>query len=518
MNIGQLLANAARRHGERPGVVEGGQAITWREVADRVARIAAALRALGLAKGDRVLVQSRNSLRMFETKWAIFRAGLVWVPVNFRLTPGEVAYQAAQSGAAAMLLGAEFAASLLAARAASGALRFGVSMDDPIEGCWPYERLLEADPDEAEAVAADDPAWFFYTSGTTGRPKAAVLTHGQLAFVAANHLADMFPGADQTDASIHIAPLSHGAGVHALAFVARGATQVIHAGRADPETIWQTIERHRVTNFFAVPTLLMSLVDHSACGLHDHGALRFVNLGGAPIARADLVRAVARLGPVIGQHYGLGEFTAAITGLTPAEQARELAAGNGIITCGYPRTGTEVTIRGPAGEQLDAGQTGEIWVRGPACFLGYFNDPEATRAAFAGGWFHTRDLGRLDAAGRLFITGRDSDMYISGGSNVYPREIEEILLDHSRIAEAAVVGMPHRHWGEAGVAIVVPHGRSALDENEVLAWLNEKLARYKQPAAVRFWDELPKSAYGKILKKEIARRLQEEGWSFEDTV
>jgi acyl-CoA synthetase (AMP-forming)/AMP-acid ligase II len=338
-----------------------------------------------------------------------------------------------------------------------------------------------------------------------------VLTHGQLAFVATGQLADMFPGATEEDTSLVVAPLSHGAGVHALSFVARGAAQVFPAA-SDPASLWALVERHRITNLFAVPTLVKALVEHESVQRFDHGSLRFLNYGGAPMFRADLRLALQRLGPVLVQHYGLGEFTAAISVLAPGQQAGNLedADGSPVGTCGVARTGTEIAILDAEGRVLPPGEDGEICVRGPACFAGYHGDPAATAKAFAGGWFHTGDLGRLDVRGRLFITGRASDMYITGGLNVHPREVEEVLLEDPRVAEAAVVGVPDPKWGESGVAVVVlREGEQARDE-ELLARLDGRLARFKRPARLLFWPGLPKSGYGKILKREIAQRLQAE--------
>jgi fatty-acyl-CoA synthase len=359
-------------------------------------------------------------------------------------------------------------------------------------------------------VAYGDPAWFFYTSGTTGRPKAAVLTHGQLSFVVTNHLADLMPGTTERDASLVVAPLSHGAGIHQLAQVARGAVTVVTAGeKLDPAEAWALVEKHRVRNMFTVPTILTALVRHPAVDAHDHSSLRHVIYAGAPMYDADQAEALAKLGPCLVQYFGLGEVTGNITVLRPDMHTPENAG-----SCGVPRTGMEVAILDEAGARLPPDAIGEICVRGPAVFAGYFENDEANRNAFAGGWFHTGDLGRLDARGFLWITGRASDMYISGGSNVYPREAEEAILTHPAVAECAVVGIPHPKWGEAGIACVVPRAGMAVDEAAILAHLGDRIARYKQPLRVVVWDALPKSGYGKVPKALVNARLAEEGIAF----
>ncbi|WP_372622664.1 acyl-CoA synthetase [Falsiroseomonas sp.] len=513
-NLGRLLTQTARRIPQAPALVWRDRVWSFAELDARVDRFAAALRRLGVGKGDRVLVHSRNSNAMFESMWACFKAGAVWVPTNFRLTPAEVAYLGSSSRAVVMLRDAGFQAHAQAVRAASPHLRQVIAVGDREDDELDYETLLAAEaptlPDAEADVAYGDPAWFFYTSGTTGRPKAAVLTHGQLAFVVTNHLADLMPGTTERDASLVVAPLSHGAGIHQLAQVARGAVTVLTAGeKLDPEEAWALVETHRISNMFTVPTILTALVRHPAVDAHDHSSLRHVIYAGAPMYEADQAEALAKLGACLVQYFGLGEVTGNITVLRPDMHTPENAG-----SCGVPRTGMEVAILDEAGARLPPDAIGEICVRGPAVFAGYFENEEANRKAFAGGWFHTGDLGRLDARGFLWITGRASDMYISGGSNVYPREAEEAILTHPAIAECAVVGIAHPKWGEAGVACVVPRAGMAVDEAAVLAHLQDRLARYKQPLRVVVWEALPKSGYGKVPKNLVKRRLAEEGVAF----
>ena len=513
-NLGRLLTHTTRRIPDATALIWGERRWSFAELDARVDRLAAALRGLGVAKGDRVLVHSRNSNQMFESMWACFKAGAVWVPTNFRLTPAEVAYLGASSRAVAMIRDAGFQAHAQAVREASPHLRHVVAVGDRQEGELDYENLLVANapalPDQEADVAYDDPCWFFYTSGTTGRPKAAVLTHGQMSFVVTNHLADLLPGTTERDASLVVAPLSHGAGIHQLTQVARGAATILTTGeKLDAAEAWGLVERHRVSNMFTVPTILTALVRHPAVDAHDHSSLRHVIYAGAPMYEADQQEALAKLGPCLVQYFGLGEVTGNITVLRPDQHTKENAG-----SCGVPRTGMEVAILDEAGARLPPDAVGEICVRGPAVFAGYFENEEANRKAFAGGWFHTGDLGRLDSRGFLWITGRASDMYISGGSNVYPREAEEAILTHPAVAECAVAGIPHPKWGEAGVACVVPREGMTLDEAAVLAHLRDRIARYKQPLRVVIWDALPKSGYGKVPKSLVRARLAEEGIAF----
>src|SRR3546814_385956 len=319
------------------------------------------------------------------------------------------------------------------------------------------------------------------------------------------------PGTTEEDASLVVAPLSHGAGVHVLSQVARGARSVLPSGeRFDEAEIWRLVEAERITNMFTVPTILTRMVRHPAVDRVDHSSLRYVIYAGAPMYRADQKQALEKLGKVIVQYYGLGEVTGNITVL-PRELHSLDDDAMPIGSCGYARTGMEIAIKDATGKRLPAGEQGEICVRGPAVFAGYHDNPEANAKALKDGWFHTGDLGRLDAQGFLYITGRASDMYISGGSNVYPRKAEELLLAHPAVAEVAVLGVPDPEWGETGVAVVVLQQGQAATAEELLALLKDKLARYKQPRRVFFWDELPKSGYGKVPKHLIRKELYARG-------
>lgn len=506
MNLSHMLTESARRLGDAPGLIWGDAHWSWAELEARAGALAQALvQDYGLRKGDRVLVQSSNCNQMFEAKFAVWRAGGVWVPANFRLAPADLAGLAQSSQARFLLCGERFTD-----HAAACAPHVEATLTIGPE----YEALIArhrgALPPPVE-VQRDDPAWFFFTSGTTGKPKAAVLTHGQMAFVITNHLCDLMPGTGPDDASLVVAPLSHGAGVHQLAQVAHGVKTILPAGeKFDPAEVWALVERHRVTNMFTVPTIVKLLVEHPAVDAHDHSSLRYVIYAGAPMYRADQIRALEKLGPVLVQYFGLGEVTGNITVLPPAHHHPDDARMR-IGTCGFARTGMQVQIQDAAGAEVAPGETGEIAVIGPAVFAGYFDNPEANAKSFRNGWFLTGDLGHMDEQGFVYLTGRASDMYISGGSNIYPREIEEKLLEHPGLSEVAVLGVPDPVWGEIGMAVCVPAPGARIEGSEVLDWLAPKLARYKMPRHVVLWDALPKSAYGKITKKMIREELEARG-------
>jgi fatty-acyl-CoA synthase len=517
MNLGQLLKQTALQFPAHVGLIQADQQWTWHEINNRVNAMACALQAMGIRKGDRLLVQSRNNLQMFESCWVAFRLGCVWVPTNFRLTPPEVAYLGQSSGAVAMIVESVFSDHAIAVRAACRDMKhtIWIGSSDTSSEDHTYETLVaeHAGQTPVETVVAyDDPLWFFYTSGTTGKPKAATLTHGQMAFVVTNHLCDLIPGTTESDCSIAVAPLSHGAGIHSLLNVARGAaTVLLPSEKLDPEIFWQLVERHKVTNLFTVPTIVKILVEHPAVDAYDHSSLRYMIYAGAPMYRADQKLALQKLGSVMVQYFGLGEVTGCITVQTPSMHSPLDADSNANVgSCGRPRTGMEVAILDVDMNEVAQGDIGEICCRGPAVFAGYYGNAEASEKALRGGWFHTGDLGRMDERGFLFITGRESDMYISGGSNVYPREVEEVLLTHPCVAEVAIVGMPDEKWGEVGIAVIVVKPDLTIDAANLLQHLEGKCARYRWPHTFHFWKELPKSGYGKVAKKDIKALLQNQ--------
>ena len=505
-NLSYFLTRNARRFGEEIAVVYDDRTWTWREFDRRVSALCAALATTcGVVKGDRILVHSANNNQMLEIMMATFRLGAVWTPSNFRSAPEEVTYVCQKSGARVMFCEAPFAAH---------AERCAPMVDHVITiagAGGEYERLVSsfsgASFPDAE-VDRDDPCWLFFTSGSTGKPKASVLTHGQMTFTTLNHLNDLMPGTDHRDASLVVAPLSHGAAMHQITQIAAGAKSVIlPQGRLDPAKAWEFVETWKISNLFTVPTIVKILIEDPSVDAFDHSSLRYLVYAGAPMYRTDQKRALAALGPVLVQYYGLGEVTGAITVLTPQDHFAEDSPASRSGTCGFERTGLQVTIQDESGRVLPPRESGEICVIGPAVFAGYYQDDEANAKSFWDGWFRTGDLGFMDEAGYVFITGRSSDMYISGGSNVYPREIEEVLLTHPALHEVAILGVPNPKWGEVGLAVCVPKPGCSIGESEIAEFLAARVAKYKQPQHFVFLDEMPKTNVGKITKKLLRQEL-----------
>lgn len=514
-NLSSLLRQTAARLAEEVALVRGPVAWTWAELDARVDALAAALADTGIGPGDAVLLHAPNSRDYLTVLVAAWRVGAVITPTNAKLNPGELVPLAQVVRPALLVVGA---GSLGHAAALPDVPHWTIG-DEPGSGPAPdVAGLIDKHagsrvPDAV--VAVGDPAWFFFTSGSSGRPKAAVLTHDQLAFIVTNHLADLMPGLDERDATLVLAPLSHGAGIHVLTHIARGARIVLLPGESlDTAQAWSLIAAHRISTMFTVPTILNRLVAAVGDGM-DRSSLRFVIYAGAPITRRDQRRAYEVLGPVVEQYYGLAEVTGAITVLPPRHHA-DVPVRDGIGTAGFARTGITISIRDGEGAHLPAGERGEICVAGPAVFAGYLDNPAANAAAFRDGWFRTGDLGVLDERGLLYITGRASDMYISGGSNIDPREIEEKILAHPQVRAVGVVGAPDPDWGEVGIAVAVVDG--GLTADELLAWCRGHMARYKAPKRVHLVDRLPTTAYGKVTTPVLRALLQDAGaWPREET-
>lgn len=511
MNLGDLLTQAATRHPDRDALIHGARSWSWADMNARVDGLATSLSRLGIGPGDKVIIHARNSLEMFETMFATFKLGAVWVPTNFRILPSDVSHVATSSGARAIIYDAEFAAHADAAVAAGVGLV--VCFDDPRGGEHAYGDLVRAGqgaPFAAAPVERDDPCWFFFTSGSTGKPKAAVLSHGQMAFVINNHLADLMPGMSEDDVSLVVAPLSHGAGIHQLIQVARCVPSVLTTSRSlDADEVFRLIETRRVTNMFTVPSIVSALVADPAVERYDHSSLRYVIYAGAPMLREHQKLALKKLGPCLVQYFGLGEVTGNITVLPPHCHAAEDGPGVRIGTCGYARTGMQIEIQDEAGRALPPFENGEICVSGPAVFNGYYRNEAANAEAFRDGWFRTGDIGHFDDGGFLFITGRASDMFISGGSNIYPLEIEEKIVAHPAVAEACVVGIPDEKWGEIGVAAVVLAPGARVTGEELRADLAGRIAGYKIPKRFEIVEALPRSGYGKVTKKLVREMIEE---------
>ena len=481
MNLVHLLLRSARWLPDRPALALGKTPVrTYREMASRVARLSTGMRfKLNLAAGERVALAMKNCPEFYEILFACWHAGITAVPMNAKLHPKEFAYILENSGARACFVDRDLAASIPQ----------GLELDESLLG-------EEAAPAE---LRPEDPAWLFYTSGTTGVPKGATLTHRNMLFQTQAYFADidkLGPG----DSALHPAPLSHGSGLYGLPHFSAGAVNVIpESGHFEPAEIFQLLDHWPNASFFAAPTMIVRLLSSPAARTPPH--LKTITYGGAPMYLADCLRAIELFGPRLYQLFGQGEAPMTITGLSQSFHRQKIK----LETCGMARTGVEVKIFDDEGRELPPGEIGEIVTRSDCVMAGYWKNPDATAKALRGGWLHTGDVGSVDAEGFLTIKDRSKDMIISGGSNIYPREIEEVLLRHPAVEECSVVGRPHAEWGEEVVAFIVTRANVARSELDALCLDN--IARFKRPKDYRFVDALPKNNYGKVLKTELRKLL-----------
>lgn len=506
MNVAIYLQTAARSFSYRPAVSLGTDIhANYGELGDRVARLAASLRSAGLEKGDRVGVAMTNAPEYLEVLFGIWHAGLCAVPMNAKLHPKEIAYALDHSGSRWCFITDDLAGKLASLPAeVQGLSRIVVAGSDD------YKALFAARPMPMEPVDPQEPAWLFYTSGTTGRPKGATLTHRSLMAMTLRYFADI-DAVSEGDCMLHAAPLSHGGGLYALPHIAKASHHVIPASRGfDPAEIATLTHHYDNLTFFVVPTMLVRLIDHPAIATTNIDAIKTIFYGGAPMYLGDLKRALAILGPRLVGMYAQGETPNTLTFLSKRAHAdvdnpRYEAH---LASVGIARTGVEFRIVDADGHDVAPGEIGEVITRSDVCMSGYWNNPDATRSAVRDGWLHTGDVGCVSDDGYLTLKDRSKDMIISGGSNIYPREVEEVLLLHPAIAEVSVVGRPHPDWGEEVVAFIVARPGHAPAVEEIDAICLENIARYKRPKDYVFLNELPKSDYGKVLKAELRKRFQ----------
>jgi acyl-CoA synthetase (AMP-forming)/AMP-acid ligase II len=502
------------RHGRRrpddPAIADGERVhADWAAFAARTAGAAAGLRdEFGLSPGTRVAIVMRNRPEYLEALFAIWHAGLVAVPVNARLHRDEIAYVLEDSGSAVVVTDDDHSAEVESLLGTVASLR-GVVVAP--EGRW--GRLTASVPVPLVDRRPTDPAWLFYTSGTTGRPKGATLTHRNLLMASLSYFADIDPVSPQ-DSVLHAGPLSHGSGLYGLPHVARGAVSVVpQSGGVDGDEIAALLRRWPGTSFFAAPTMLKRLAGDRALAAAELSHLKTIIYGGAPMYLADLEEALGVFGPRLAQIYGQGETPMTITALSKADHAdRDHPRWRDRVqSVGFPRTDVEVRVVDDADRELPAGEVGEVVVRGDVVMAGYLNQPEATAETLRGGWLHTGDVGSFDADGYLTLRDRSKDLIISGGMNIYPREVEEALLRHPGVRAAAVVGRPDPEWGESVVAFVVAgDGGPPPPAEDLDRTCLQTIARYKRPKDYRFVDALPVNNYGKVVKRQLRERLRED--------
>jgi acyl-CoA synthetase (AMP-forming)/AMP-acid ligase II len=505
MLIGDISTNNARRYPDKRALLDGDRAHTWSQVDERARRLAAHLAGRGLEPGDRVMVIARNCIEWPEISFGLAKAGLIAVPVNIRLAPDEVAHVRDDCGARAVIVHADHVEKFLGELTGlSLVLTIGLE----------YESLLAAaDPTPPPVdVSPDDVAVILYTSGTTGRAKGVMHTHRALLYQAAD--TNLVTEADRSDVMLATTPFFTAGGmVRTVSWLYLGQTMVIHQ-RFDPQAVIDEIERSAITFTTFIPTMLhrtLAILENGPP--RDMSSLRRISYGSAPVPPGLARKAMDLLGCELQQRYGLTECGGQATILTPQDH-RDIVAGRTSIgtSCGRETPMCVIRVVDTDGNDAPTGDVGEIVIVSPANSIGYWNLPDKTAETFRPDGLRSGDLGYLDAEGYLHITGRKTDLIISGGFNVYPAEIERVIAQHAGVDMVAVVGVPDPEWGETPVAVVIPkaHVQDREELSDALVALcRAELAGYKQPRRFVYWSEFPLGPAGKILKREIANQVNQ---------
>jgi len=505
MRLHDFLDYRAREQPDDEFAVQGDRRLTYREARELTCRLASALVSEGLAVGDRVGFLSKNSIEFVLFYYAASRAGVVPVPLNYRLAGPEWAYILTDAGVKLLFAEAGLAEAIDPVCGDVPTLRRRIVVGKAVAGWDTWDDVVSgcAMVDPQRPVSATDDLYQMYTSGTTGRPKGAVLTHGAVA--GQLHQALVGIGIGRGERMLVVAPLYHAAAViTALATVQSGGSLVIQS-EFDPVAVVGALSTERIVHALLVPAMIQfCLVAVPDVRERRYDDLRLIIYGASPIAEQTLRDAIEVFHCDFLQGYGMTETTAAVTYLMPADHQRAMRGEPKLLlSAGRAMLGTDVRIVDGDDRPVPNGTIGEIVARGPQIMRGYWNLPEATAEALRGGWMHTGDAGILDDEGYLYIQDRVKDMIVSGGENVYPREVEDVLYQHPAVAEAAVIGVPSAQWGEEVKAIVVPKRDVAVTAEELVEFCKGRLGGYKRPRSVDFVDALPRNPSGKVLKKDL---------------
>ena len=507
----EFARRARHLYGEREAVVDGEKRFTYGQFLARCDRWSTALQEMGVGQGDRVAYIAPNTHSHLEAYYAVPQIGAVLVPINYRLLAEDFEYIINHCGAKVVCVDPDYFEAVDSIRDQLTGVESFVALEGEAEGWIDYEATLAAASTDFSPVdiAETDLITINYTSGTTARPKGVMITHRMLQVMALSYFADV-DEVRAEDAALYAAPLSHGAGIYNLMHVMRGARHVLPpSGGFDPAEIFALARHFGSTHMFAAPTMVKRLVQAAKeMGVRGDG-LRTIVYAGGPMYLADIEEAVATLGDIFVQVYGQGECPMGITALSRQEvsdrthpnwQAR-------LGSVGRAQSAVDVAIAAQDGGLLPAGASGEILVRGDVVMPGYWNNPEATAKTLRDGWLWTGDMGFMDADGYVTMQDRSKDVIISGGTNIYPREVEEAILTHSDVSEVSVIGRPDPDWGEDVVAFVVLNEGCVLDPAALDAHCLAQIARFKRPKAYFALPELPKNNYGKVLKTELRAQL-----------
>ena len=514
MNLGRYVSRSARYFSGRPAMIFEGRKISYEELEKRTNRLARGFYALGMERGERVAIQSWNRPEIAETEVACYKAGMVRVPINARLSPAETLGILNNAEVKTVIADKPHLDPLLDNRRSLETVQHFVDLDASAPGIISFDKLLADNPDPSFSVDVDleDLGVLTYSSGTTGKLKGIMQSYGnRLAMI---RKALMFPEVRirPGDTVLHVGPITHVSGMLLMPLFFSGGCNLI-LNRFDLDALLETIQREKVNYTMVVPAMINFLLAYPKVSQYRFDSLKGIFYGAAPIPPARVQQAIDVFGPILIQGYGMSETTSFVTVLTASDHIEALKSNpHRLGSCGRPVFDTEVRVVNEKGEEVRPGDLGEITAHGPDIIRGYYKDPELTRKTIVDGWIRSGDMARVDEEGYIYIVDRKTDMIITGGFNVYPSEIEQVLYKHPAILEACVLGVPDDKWGEAIKAVVVLKKGQSATEEEIIGFCKTLLSSFKKPQSVDFWNEIPKNPNGKIAR----RTVKEKYWGNKD--
>ena len=508
MLLGDIPSRNALFYPEKTAAIEGRTRYTFAQFNERVNRLANAICAMGLVEGDRMAVLNHNCFQYIELYFAAAKSGTPLVPLNFRFSPDELAYVMNDSGAKALFFGKDYAPSVEFLRKDAPAIKHFICINAQLSGAENYDEIIVGSHagEPARRLDENDVAILCYTGGTTGKPKGVMTTHRNVITSCYNTVVER--ELSNRDVFLNALPVFHAGGANSMfAFAFLGATNIFMS-TSGIDTILQTVEAHHVTDFVLVPTQIMSLLENPHIGKYDLSSVKTIYYGTAPISVEPLKKMMRLMKCRLSQTYGMTETFVPVSILKPEDHVLEgdpdavLRVGS----AGRAVMGVKVKIVDDSDQEVETGQVGEIIVSGSNVMKGYWNLPELTREVLKNGWLHTGDMGKMDKLGYLYVVDRKKEMIISGGENIYAKEVEDVLSSHPEVSHAAVIGVPDDKWGEAVKGLVIREKGSQVSEKELIDFCKNRLANYKKPRSIEFMEEFPKSTAGKVLKRELRQK------------
>jgi len=512
MLVSDIPVRNARFYPNKTAVIDGNVEYSFAQFNERVNRLGNAILAMGVIEGDRIAVLNHNCHQYIELYFASAKIGAPMVPLSYRYNPSELTYVIKDSGAKIIFFGKEYAPAIEAMEGSATTVEHFVCIDGPIPGAKNYEEILSAAStlEPISETSEEDVAILGYTGGTTGKPKGVMTTHRNIITSCYNTALER--GLSTDDIFLNVQPVFHAGGANSMfAFAFMGATNVFISSAGSIDAILGSVEEHQITDLGLVPTLIMSLLENPNFEKYDLKSLKAIYYGAAPIAVEPLKRMIKLMKCKLSQTYGLTETFVPISILKPEDHVLEGNAEDRqrMAAAGRAVMGVKVKIVDEQGQEVETGAIGEIVVKGENVMKGYWNQPELTKEVLKDGWLHTGDMGRMDALGYLYIVDRKKEMIISGGENIYAKEVEDVLFSHPSVAQAVVIGVPDDKWGEAVKGLVIKKNGAEVSEDELIDFCKNRLSSYKKPKSIEFMDSFPKSTVGKVLKRELRQKYWE---------